>query len=189
MRHLPEGKGTVMQRWICTGMMVVATLGLLAGMGMAAGPAEASLLEWFAALEATVAGLQAQVRALEQQLLAQANSPVMALNPYLTVDPASHRVRFTGVNLQLVNGTGKTDTINGRGNLILGYDVARDDETYFCSDGQFTEKEPCERNSQIWAVSHKTGSHYLVIGDKHNYAQYGGLVVGPTTPAPVSSLA
>lgn len=41
------------------------------------------------------------------------------------MDPAQHRVRFTGVNLQLVNGMGRTDTVNGRGNLTLGYDVAR----------------------------------------------------------------
>ena len=77
-----------------------------------------------------------------------------------------------------MNGTGQTDRVNGRGNLILGYDIARDDNTAFCSGGRFTGKEPCERSGQTWAVSHKTGSHYLVIGDRNNYAQYGGLVGG-----------
>ena len=173
-----------MQRWMFLGVMLMVVFVLLSGMGMAAGPPQTSLLERFAALDAKVAALEAQVRALEQQLLAQANSPVMALNAYLTVDPAQHRIRFTGVNLQLVNGTGRTDTVNGRGNLLLGYDLARDDGTYFCADGQFTEKEPCEQAGQTWATSHKTGSHYLVIGDRNNYAQYGGWWWGPTTPAP-----
>jgi len=172
------------------GPVLVTAVVLLTGVAMAAAPPELNLLDRFSALDAKVAALEAQVRALEQQLLAQANSPVMALNPYLTVDPAQHRVRFTGVNLQLVNGTGRTDTVNGRGNLILGYDLARDDGTYFCADGQFTAKEPCERFGQTWAASHKTGSHYLVIGDRNNYAQYGGMVVGlyNTSNAPSASV-
>ena len=179
-----------MNRWMCIGLFLVAAVVLLPGAGMAAGPPEPISPDRIAALEATVAGLQAQVKALEQQLRAQANSPVMALNPYLTVDPAQHQVRLTGVNLQLVNGTGRTDRANGRGNLILGYDLPRDDGTYFCADGQFTGKEPCELYGQTWAVSHKTGSHYLVIGDMNNYAQYGGLVVGlyNTSIAPSASV-
>jgi hypothetical protein len=145
MRHLPDGEGTVMQHWIGIGIMLVAAVGLLPGMGTAAGPPEASLLDQVAALAAKVAALEAQISALQQQLTAQATSPVMALNPYLSVDPAQHRVRLTGANLQLVNGTDRTDSANGCGNLILGYDLARDDATYFCADGQFTAKEPCER--------------------------------------------
>jgi hypothetical protein len=160
------------------GPVLFAALVLLPGVALAAAPSELNILDRFAVLEAKVVILEAQVRALQTQLLVQANSPVMALNPYLTVDPAQHRVRLTGVNLQLVNGTGRTDSINGRGNLILGYDLARDDDTSFCADGQYTAKEPCERYGHTWAVSHKTGSHYLVIGDRNNYAQYGGLVVG-----------
>jgi hypothetical protein len=180
---LPEGEGQVMKRRIIIGGMLVAAVGLGVGVMKAAGPPETNLLERFAALEA-------QVRALQHQLSAQGNSPVMALNSYLTVDVTQHRVRFTGANLQLVNGTGKTDTTNGRGNLILGYDLARDDETYVCSDGQFLGQEPCERTGQTWAVSHKTGSHDLVIGDKNNYSQYGGLVVGlyNTSNAPSASV-
>jgi hypothetical protein len=167
-----------MNRWMVIGSMLVVAVVLLTGVALAAAPPTPELLDRLAALEAKVAALEAQVNALEQQLTAQANSPVMALNPYLTVEPAQHRVRFTGVNFQLVNGTGQTDTVNGRGNLILGYDLARADEMYFCADGQFTDREPCERAGQTWATSHKTGSHYLVIGDRNNYAQYGGLVVG-----------
>ena len=179
-----------MKRWLVIGGLLVAAVGLGVGVMRAAGPPELTNPERVAALEATVAGLQAQVKALEQQLLAQANSPVMALNPYLTVDPAQHRVRFTGVNLQLVNGTGRTDSVNGRANLILGYDLARDDGTYFCADGQYLDQRACEGAGQTWAMSHKTGSHYLVIGDMNNYAQYGGLVVGAynTSTGPAASV-
>ena len=31
-------------------------------------------------------------------------------------------MRFTGVNVQVVNGAGSTATANGTGNLIVGYD-------------------------------------------------------------------
>ena len=170
------------------GPVLFAAVVLLPGVAMAAALPEINILDRFAVLEAKVVVLEAQVRALQTQLLAQANSPIMALNPYLTVDPAQHRVRFTGVNLQLVNGTGYTDTVNGRGNLIIGYDLVRTDDTYFCADGQYPDKSTCEGSGQTWASSHKTGSHYLVIGDMNNYAQYGGLVVGAynTSTGPIA---
>ena len=164
-------------------MLCAVVLCLLPGVASAGAPPTALTLEQrVATLEKAVATLQAQVTAL-QGTLAAANN-VLALSPYVTVDAGGHLVRFAGVNLQLVNGTGQTDRVNGRGNLILGYDIARNDNTAFCSGGRFTGKEPCERSGQTWAVSHKTGSHYLVIGDRNNYAQYGGWWWGPTTPAP-----
>ena len=131
---------------VCIAPVLVAVIGLVTGVAMAATP-PVDIAQRLAALEA-------KVTALETELAAIKSSQVMALNSYLTVDAAQHRVRFTGVNLQLVNGTGKTDTTNGRGNLILGYDLPRDDATYFCADGQYIGKEPCERNGQTWAVSH-----------------------------------
>ncbi|MFO8070603.1 MAG: hypothetical protein R6V85_01900 [Polyangia bacterium] len=62
---------------------------------------------------------------------------------------------FTGVNLNVVNGheDGKTDTINGLGNLIVGYNEAA-------------------------SVSDKSGSHNVVLGSENNYSDYGGLVSG-----------
>ena len=89
--------------------------------------------------------------------------------------------RFTGVNIQLVNGGGSTgaiNTINGLGNLIIGYDLPRDASPSECSDGQYSDQLACEGAGQTWAMSHKTGSHYLVIGDWNNYSQFVGLVVG-----------
>ena len=44
--------------------------------------------------------------------------------------------------------------VNGLGNLIVGYDEPR------------------------LSGSDKTGSHNIVVGFRHNYSSYGGLVVG-----------
>ncbi len=77
-------------------------------------------------------------------------------------------IRFTGVNVQIVNGLEATNgfpedpnsvnpvqtVTNGVGNLIVGYQElrgARDD---------------------------RTGSHNIVAGAGHNYSSFGGLVVG-----------
>ena len=65
-------------------------------------------------------------------------------------------VRFSGVNLQVVDGTGDTDgAVNGRGNLIVGYNRLR----------------PFPTNL-------RTGSHNLIVGDQQDYDSFGGLVAG-----------
>jgi hypothetical protein len=62
-------------------------------------------------------------------------------------------VRFTGVNVQVVDGTGDTDgAVNGKGNLIVGYNEN--------------------------ALNPRSGSHNLIVGDRHSYTSYGGFVAG-----------
>lgn len=63
---------------------------------------------------------------------------------------------LTGINLQLVNGSGSTDSTNGLGNLILGY------------------------NGGDPTILDRNGSHNLVIGDGHSYTAgaSGGIVAG-----------
>ena len=63
-------------------------------------------------------------------------------------------VRFTGVNVQIVNGhsSNQTASTNNKGNLIVGYNEG----TYYT----------------------RTGSHNIVVGRYHSYSSYGGLVVG-----------
>ncbi len=68
-------------------------------------------------------------------------------------------IQYSGVNLQIVNGEGKTATANGAGNLIIGYQEARG------------AASPDPDNT-------RTGSHNLVVGAKHSYRSYGGLVAG-----------
>lgn len=112
-------------------------------------------------LQNLVADLQAQVADLETLV---ANMPsaetlqfiddlraVVALQNDNQGNPS---VMFNGVNLHVRNGAGSTNTVNGLGNLIVGYDEART------------------------SGNDKTGSHNVVIGRRHNYSQYGGLVAG-----------
>ena len=60
-------------------------------------------------------------------------------------------VRFSAVNVQILNGAGSTTTVNGEGNLVLGYDE---------SPGP------------------QTGSHDLVLGNHQKFSSYGGIIAG-----------
>ena len=70
-------------------------------------------------------------------------------------------VRFTGCNVQVVNGLDDAETINGAGNLIVGYNEPP------LPGGPSPEPD-------------RTGSHNIVGGNENNYGSYGGLVVGST---------
>jgi hypothetical protein len=74
-------------------------------------------------------------------------------------------IQFSGVNVQIVNGEGKTKSANGEGNLELGYD----------EDAQ-------ELN--------QTGSHNLVLGESNNFTSWGGIVAGKdnSISAPLASV-
>jgi len=62
---------------------------------------------------------------------------------------------LTGMNFQVVSGTGDTDgDVNGTGNIIIGYDEDND------------------------SSDEKSGSHNLVVGRFHSYSNYGGIVAG-----------
>lgn len=79
-------------------------------------------------------------------------------------------LRFEGVNVQVVNGSGTTDgETSGTGNLIIGYNELRDGE-----------------------ANYRDGSHMLVIGKPNNYTSdsYAGMVVGSwhETSAPYASV-
>ncbi len=134
-------------------------------------------------LQSTVASQASTITTLQNNLAAVQSSQVMALDPYLTVDAASDPrgplVQLAGVNLQIVNGLGSTETINGLGNLIIGYDEVNTlPDITVCSDGDYTDQASCEGAGEIWSRSHKSGSHYLVAGKYNNYSQYGGIVAG-----------
>jgi hypothetical protein len=62
---------------------------------------------------------------------------------------------ISGANLNIINGAGSTQTANGLGNLILGYNEARGGGADF-----------------------RTGSHNLVIGQRSNYTSFGGIIGG-----------
>ncbi len=60
-------------------------------------------------------------------------------------------IKFSGVNVQIINGEGKTATVNGDGNLVIGYDEG---------------------------VREQTGSHNLILGTSQKYTSYGGILAG-----------
>jgi hypothetical protein len=64
---------------------------------------------------------------------------------------AKPTIRFSGVNVQIVDGSGHTTSVNGTGNLVLGYD-----ET----------------------PGSQTGSHDLILGEKQAYTSYGSILGG-----------
>jgi hypothetical protein len=81
-----------------------------------------------------------------------------------------------GANLQVINGLGATEAVNGTGNLIVGYDETGD--TVACSNGNYLNQETCEDAEEVWAANQKDGSHNIVAGEGHSYPAYGGLVAG-----------
>ena len=62
---------------------------------------------------------------------------------------------ITGVNVHILDGTDKTASPSGLGNLIIGYNKPRG-----------------------YGLDARTGSHNLVLGDLNNYTSFGGLVAG-----------
>ncbi|MGI9200232.1 MAG: hypothetical protein ACR2QL_04185 [Woeseiaceae bacterium] len=144
----------------------------------------------------TNAELQARISELEERLLAMeelvANNTVLRLDGYLSLDdsnPERPTALFAGTNVQVVNGVGSTPTINGLGNVIIGYDETKlpsphGRNQYVCSEGSafsvgsILTKEDCVGQGFDWYLNHKSGSHNLVVGGWHNYSQFGGLVVG-----------
>ena len=92
-------------------------------------------------------------------------------------------IRFTGVNVQVVNGLESTNgfpfdpdsvdpldtVVNGVGNLIVGYN---------------------ELGNPLPGGDNRTGSHNIVVGHGNNYTSFGGFV-GPydnMTSAPFASV-
>jgi hypothetical protein len=123
----------------------------LAGNGAAGAIVDADTLDGLdsgdlytqAEVDALLAAYDARITALEELLAS------------VTLENGGQDFVFTGVNVHVRSGSGSTSgTINGLGNLIVGYNEARS----FGSD--------------------KSGSHNLVVGPRHNYTSYGGLVVG-----------
>jgi uncharacterized protein YraI len=96
--------------------------------------------------------LAGRVDALETQNT-ELTGRVDALETLLAgVSRVGDTLLLTRVNLQVVNGTGQTDNLNGLGNVIVGYNEA------------FGEL--------------RTGSHNLVVGPLHSYSNHSGITSG-----------
>jgi hypothetical protein len=93
-------------------------------------------------------GLAQRIAALKQKLRHLASASDEEGRPEVVI---------TGANLRIVNGLGTTDTTNKLGNLIVGYNEPR---------------------NQPDSPDVRTGSHNVVVGRRHNFTSFGGLVVG-----------
>jgi hypothetical protein len=115
------------------------------------------------ATEAALANRDTRIASLEGRVtdLETANTTLQgkvgsleALLTGVTRDHDGNRLLFTGMNLQIVNGQGSTRTTNGLGNVIIGY------------------------NDQPEPSATRSGSHYLIVGDQHEWTSSGGIVAG-----------
>jgi hypothetical protein len=97
------------------------------------------------AADAPGRGMADRMATLEKKLVA------------MDFDDAANEVVISGANLRIVNDLGSTETINGLGNLIVGYNELRSDPN---------------------SADVRTGSHNVVVGENHNFSSFGGLVVG-----------
>lgn len=98
---------------------------------------------------ATIEELEARIVAMEAKLanVVIDNNPLAGLS-------GPHFI-FSGVNVHVRNGAGRSDTTNGVGNIIIGY-----------NESGFAD------------ITKRAGSHNLVIGQSHEYSRYNGLVAG-----------
>jgi hypothetical protein len=139
-------------------------------------------------LKLAVEAAQQENAALREQLedLQAALATVIALEGTLSVESVNgvRTVRFTGVNLQVVNGTNSTESVNGTGNLIIGYDEANTATRIVCSlatdtnGGSLTNETECLAAGGTVVAPRKTGSHNLVMGSQNSYSSAGGIVAG-----------
>ena len=139
---------------------------------------------------AAVQELEARILHLEQVVIQLSQNSALALDGVVHRD--GDTVTFSGVNLQVVNGLGATDEVNGLGNLIVGYNevpLSREVPNT-CSFGEFQNPTACRDNGERWQRVHRSGSHNLIVGPKHNYSQYAGIVSGKlnTLSSPFSSI-
>lgn len=130
----------------------------------------------FQALTTALTTAQADIAVLQAKL---ASVSIVTANGQPTV-------RFTGVNVQVVNGLDSTGTANGTGNLIVGYDEADTSNTNRCTIGTdpitwapVTDSVSCSAaGGTMTTAGFKSGSHYIISGSENNYSRWGGVVAG-----------
>src|SRR5215831_2560118 len=167
--------------------VAAATLGVLGAMTLPAWASDPQLQAQVAALQQTVSAQAGQIATL-QSTVANQGTQIASLQksviPLLTVvsfEPAHNLVQFRGVNVQIVNGTGSTSTIDPKatGNLIIGYNEDDGNARGTCTvSGPADSFEGnCTSDGGTFTRS-LSGSHNLVIGSGHGYSSFGGIVVG-----------
>lgn len=116
---------------------------------------------------AVIAALQSQITALQAEVTTLTDDVAAVQSRVATVEDVTDTMTLTsidgypslvveGVNLHLRNGLGSTNTDNGTGNLIVGYNELR--------------AAPLENI--------RTGSHLVITGREQNYTGSSGFIGG-----------
>jgi len=145
----------------------------------------------FSTLQGKMESLIRQIDALKADLAGMKGNSVLDLNGYLTFEVSNGypTAVFRGINVQIVNGMGETQTVNGTGNLIVGYNRPSAG-SFVCSLGSADSASACAADGGVWAQGHKSGSHNIIGGDFNSYSSWGGLVLGleNATSAPYTAV-
>jgi hypothetical protein len=97
----------------------------------------------------------------ELQNAVTALEPLVDLSNYVIVDYntinglVGPHVIFYDTNVHVQNGFGGTESSNGLGNLVIGYNEVGSAD-----------------------ILNRDGSHYLLVGTGHEYTAFGGIVIG-----------
>jgi hypothetical protein len=119
--------------------------------GLACGLAVVGLLGW--GLPLGLAREDAPDKEKGEKGLAQRVAALEKLLKHFSRE--KNEIFITGANLRIVNGLGATETTNGLGNLIVGYNEPRPE-----------------------GGDRRTGAHNVIVGQQRDFTRFGGLVVG-----------
>lgn len=198
MRAVPFGsKGLGSSLWKRGTTLVVAAVVFLA-LQLSPGHAAAESPEGLPALEARIAQLE-QSQAVQNQQISQLQSQVAALNTALAgqvqqnqslasrleavenktqlFSRAGTEVFLTGANLHIVNGMGGTNSQNGLGNLIVGYNETRGGVAGL-PEGLPGDARTGSHNIILGALQNYTGSQAIMSGWGNSSNGLGSLVTG-----------
>ncbi|MCF6300676.1 MAG: hypothetical protein L3J52_06120 [Proteobacteria bacterium] len=131
-------------------------------------------------LQTDLTTANSNINTLQADLSNVENNTVLQLDGFLqlTVVEGNDTAEFSGLNVQVNDGSGDTaGTVNGLGNLIIGYGEDSGSAPFFCSSPQYTDSLSCTSNFGIWDNNVRTGSHNLVVGFGHSYTKYGSIVL------------
>jgi hypothetical protein len=108
-------------------------------------------------LWARVKRLEERIDQLELVIKQLKDGSLLEFGTHLSITKEEECVTalLSGINLQIVNGEGQTNSTNCNGNLIIGYNEPH-------------SEYPVKRE----------GSHNLVLGIRHNYGSFAGFISG-----------
>lgn len=136
-----------------------------------------------AELERRIEELTTLVQALQARLEAVEANSVLALDDKLALvtDAVTgvETARFSGINVQVVNGIGSGSITNDSGNLIVGYNTSyANPNNNICTIYDIDNESDCIADGGEWRTGIHKGSHNLIVGFGNNYNSVGSVIFG-----------